>query len=754
MKMKIPWIITSLIASFIGGLLTYYFTSNLKTSLIASVIVFILVILRNPKRRYIKAFWVILSVLIIQNRFFFEVIGTVSETNFKVGLSEERDVVSVFLILLAALTLFLDYLERNGKLTGTFLEISKNVNQKVSGKFIHINQQITKEKSHFDGNRTKINKVSKVEGDNNFIIQFIDSNNNIEEIQNSFQDFLRSYVDPYEKQISVLKQALEDKVKIEGLLDNKVIQLSEKIQNLETAKAKIENQVIDLIQRMEGNELSQTPELYQTAFELFMEGEIDKAILILDEAKMEEEEKRVEETMIQMAETRLLKARMLKIQNSHEEAARNYERAFELKQSWSVCDEITSYYLFVNNIDKAEEYSRHCLLNAKTIIEKVQTFQTIGIIYRYRRKDENALDSYIEALSIWNELKEDDSHSFLAGKSRILNNIANIERDKRNYEKALKTYQESISIKEKLVREDSDISLDDLAVTLNNYGILLQNMLEFEQAENTFSKVIDIRRKLVSEDSQKYLPGLAVTLNNLGNILSSKHEYKNAFGFFQEALEINRNLAALNPKTYLPNLGLTLNNIVNIYYKLEEYDKAEKKCQEALEIFRKLAEINPEYYNSSLGETISTLSTIQGAKFEYDKAEKNQHAALDLFRKIIREKPKPETYLPKLAKAHYLLATFQNAKHDYSKAEENYLDALKLMQVPILTSPIVANEIILADIYIGLSILYAKWTQDEQKSIECAENAIFHCDRIPTTKAMEKRTSIMAVIGYWENMRK
>ncbi|MCB0653967.1 MAG: hypothetical protein KDC85_22000 [Saprospiraceae bacterium] len=94
-----------------------------------------------------KVFWVILSMLTILNKFFFQVIGNISGIDFKVGSSEVGDAVSIFLVALAGLALVLDYFERNGKLSGTFLEVNKNVNRKVSGTNIHINQQINKEKS-------------------------------------------------------------------------------------------------------------------------------------------------------------------------------------------------------------------------------------------------------------------------------------------------------------------------------------------------------------------------------------------------------------------------------------------------------------------------------------------------------------------------------------------------------------------------------------------------------------------------------
>lgn len=116
--MKINWIIISLTAAIVGGIITYLLVRNLNISIISSVIIFILGILGNPKRRFMKAFWAILSMFLILNRFFFEIVGELFDFTFKIGSPKIDYSISIILLVLAGFTLYLDYKERKEKNPG------------------------------------------------------------------------------------------------------------------------------------------------------------------------------------------------------------------------------------------------------------------------------------------------------------------------------------------------------------------------------------------------------------------------------------------------------------------------------------------------------------------------------------------------------------------------------------------------------------------------------------------------------------
>lgn len=87
-----------------------------------------------------KAFWVVLSMLLMLNKFYFEIIGSLTDVNYKIGTNEIGNSVSIFLIILAVICLILDYLERNGSLNGTFLSVKKNKTGDINGDGNSINQ--------------------------------------------------------------------------------------------------------------------------------------------------------------------------------------------------------------------------------------------------------------------------------------------------------------------------------------------------------------------------------------------------------------------------------------------------------------------------------------------------------------------------------------------------------------------------------------------------------------------------------------
>jgi len=138
------WITISLASSFLSGILTYIFTKSWKISLISSIIVFIIILLNNPKRRFMKAFWATFSLFATLNSFYFNVAGKISNTNFQLANNNISDTLSISLIVLSMFLLYLDYLERK-KISDPISHYEKNniIGNFILGNFI-INRTISK----------------------------------------------------------------------------------------------------------------------------------------------------------------------------------------------------------------------------------------------------------------------------------------------------------------------------------------------------------------------------------------------------------------------------------------------------------------------------------------------------------------------------------------------------------------------------------------------------------------------------------
>ena len=408
----------------------------------------------------------------------------------------------------------------------------------------------------------RINKV-EAKGDNIFIFQYIDSAGNKTEEKRSLEEFLKPFIGPNEERIKELKVHLADKTELLGYKDSVVIKLSDEIQTLKDKNEQLNQQISQFLEGMEGKDLSQTSNLYQTAFELFTESNIDEAIEILDDAKMEEEENRALDEMMQRAETRLLKAKMLKIKNRHNEAAVNYEKAVELFQSWVNCLEAANYFAFINDFNKAEKYYSFCIQNTESEEERATT----------------------------------------------LNNLAVLQSDKNEYKKAEASYLEALEIRRKLAEVNPQTYLPYVATTLNNLANLQSDKNEYKKAEASYLEALEIRRKLAELNPQTYLPDVGATLNNLANLQSDKNEYKKAEESYLEALKIRLKFAELLPEAFEIPLADTFLCLSNLYrHNLKDKNRSLDYAKKAVSLYgkypiphaekwEKIAQENIDYWN-------------------------------------------------------------------------------------------------------------------------------------------------------------
>ena len=138
--MKINWFLISLISALISGLIAFFITNNWTLTLITIVIVFIIVLKSNPNFRYLYAFYIVLFPLLSDFYFQLELIN--ENLDIQTGIEKMNWSKILILGFIAIACLILDFLQRNYKLKGTFLELNFFSNKigDISGSNNEVNQ--------------------------------------------------------------------------------------------------------------------------------------------------------------------------------------------------------------------------------------------------------------------------------------------------------------------------------------------------------------------------------------------------------------------------------------------------------------------------------------------------------------------------------------------------------------------------------------------------------------------------------------
>ena len=264
----------------------------------------------------------------------------------------------------------------------------------------------------------------KIDGNNNLVLQDVDGNMKTIAITT----FIEKFTNELKEEISLLYGRLRDKEKIEKLSDRVREQLQDELKKALDAKDDLENHITALLEEFRNKDISKTDILYQEAFSLFINGKLDEALAVLDDAKLDAKAQDVKKEQRQVAETFLLKAQLLQLTFAFEEAAKNFEKAITIFPDWQTHLTAANFYKFRNEFKKAEALYKKALLLAEKPHERAAT----------------------------------------------LNNLANLQSDQNDYGAAEAGYKEALAVYRELSETNPQTYLPDVAMTLINFGIFYQ----------------------------------------------------------------------------------------------------------------------------------------------------------------------------------------------------------------------------------------------------------------------------------------
>ena len=651
-----------------------------------------------------KAFWTILSLLLILNRFFFEIAGRFTDINFQFGSYKISDRVSISLVILASICLVLDYFERNDKIP--WKEKKRVIRFTLNNKEETIN------------------------------IELINSKNELSEEIKSINDLLFNFPLIEQKTINIesLQKEINSSKEIDIYSSPKLIQQAIKLANLKKDIERTKNDLNLFLRKSSENDILTYSELYQRALFLFLEGDIVLALNILNETTLSKYELDVNISDKIKGETRLLKARILKVSDNYTEAHSNFEKALNFNTGYSEVYETALFFKEQNNHSKAEKLFLSCLNFASSDKKKADVLHVLASIFGDKLEFEEAKKYYLETIQIRRSLATTNNKEDLKSLANSIYNLSIFYLNQKQLIKAEEAQKESTAIRMKLVKQDPTQFTSDIAYSLN-----LEAAIKFENGNHKegwklIEKSLRIFEKLEIESPSQYLSEIARANHNLGRFLYHSDK-KNAEKYLQLAVEQIENLYKSNPEKHGPDTATFLNTLAGLQFEIGQTTKAEKKLEKAVTILEKLFINNPKNNIRSLALTMGNLASAKKANNNGAGAYKIAQRSLLIVEELA--KINPTLYRPNLARQLYNFGNLLRDLGQFEKAELKYLKSLDIRRDYHKENP---QKYLsdLASVLINLSNLYMILKIKQFESLKLINEAIDLLDSVKENDEFKK----------------
>lgn len=251
------------------------------------------------------------------------------------------------------------------------------------------------------------------------------------------------------------------------------------------------------------------------------------------------------------------------------------------------------------DLDEVYKTYEEALFLAQGLDDPYRTLRSLngmGLIAREQGLYERALDNYLSALEIAQDLEEPKQTSPLMG-------IAIVHSIQRSFDKAIEYYERARAIHE---RQDNQAGLASL---YNNMGIMYQEQGDAEMTYEYYHKALEINRSI------GYEKGCAINNENIGLIYVHQQPDPNrAIGYFAESLVYWRSVSDKH------STAITLQYMASALNLGERYEEARDTALLSLEIAKEVGSLSTQKYAyKTLYEAYDALGTHQDALQAYQQ---------------------------------------------------------------------------------------------------------------------------------------
>lgn len=417
----------------------------------------------------------------------------------------------------------------------------------------------------------------------NIIVEKIADNGSLVVNTIDYNEFIAQHTKDLKERIEELQKLLE---RSEVCFDYKYREQAKEIEELKRQLADREKQLEEFIRQYQEKDLSLAGEKYREAFDLFIAGKVEEALLVLDEETLNEAEKT-------QAENRLLKGQILLSVNCMEEAEENYKKTVEICPSAKNYQSLGMFYRNIGCYKKAVTCFRKAKKYGNDDLNTLIQWNYIGSCHELMDDYSHASQYYQKAWKMaakLGTLPYEDALNLICGMANVAWKMGDCQTAEEKYRSAIKAQRDALSW------EENNFPYERLAKTLCSLAKILSSLENrAEEAEQLFLESIAIWEEHLQDNPDIYYPYYADTLLYYANFLANKDPIA-AEEHYLKALKIFRNRVLNYRIIFKPVLSQILLSLSMLYSAMRRDADAVSLLKECVELMETLVSGKPDFY--------------------------------------------------------------------------------------------------------------------------------------------------------------
>ncbi|WP_127022774.1 tetratricopeptide repeat protein [Flagellimonas beolgyonensis] len=527
----------------------------------------------------------------------------------------------------------------------------------------------------------KKNKINKVQGNNNTIVQIINSFGKEETIE--IKKVLKKYLEPDFEEIEKLKEKISFGQKNYELSEKVVAYQEKEVFDLKNELALKKQEIIDkekqlnsILYDLNGRDFRQISKIQAKAYEAFLGGNLDKALSILKIEKLSKQTYELLKVNEEYSDLWLLRAKLLFAEGSHNQIANCITNALKLNPSPK--NYFTSIELLsqIKCFSEVEKHLKELANRQLEISDQVKVNMAFGWLYYYKNKIENAVLHLTKAKEALVKLSQDNCGKYLTIYAKVLTDLGEAKSKLGFYKEAECLFLKSLENQEPMSKIDSENDAILAMITLNNLGNLFYKEAEFKKAKKFLKIAIEVVNANKDIPSVEYLRLKGLIFRNLGNVERELMQSIKAENALNSSLTIFEELVNVNPGTFLYEYCY-INGDLGVFFKQNgRLTEAKQKYIESVNAAKTLASIQPETYLPLLAINLNNYGNLLVKTGNLDDAYFSAQEALEIRQRLFENEPR--RYAKDLVVSHINLSNINIKQTNYSQAEENLCEAIKI----------------------------------------------------------------------------